>query len=176
MTWSVVEDTAMTRFVPGFIVLCVILLLAGCAQSVHQTERLAQSDFLVDPGYAGTSVLFLLARSRIRARVWDWIWSRLLGTSARVLWRSLRAARVRLVWWVWRLRRSASSIRHAWPSSVTPASRTPAVQEKIVSLGVIAKPPHGSCAVASCDGRPQDVGPRIGACRSRHRGKSRPPV
>ncbi|MBK8377376.1 MAG: hypothetical protein IPL14_05415 [Nitrospira sp.] len=54
MTWSVVEDAAMTRFVPGFIVLCVILLLAGCAQSVHQAERLAQSDFLVDPGYAGT--------------------------------------------------------------------------------------------------------------------------
>ena len=44
----------MTRLVPWFIVLCVILLLAGCAQSVHQTERLAQSDFLVDPGYAGT--------------------------------------------------------------------------------------------------------------------------
>ena len=44
----------MTRLVPGFIALCAILLPAGCAQSVHQTERLAQSDFLVDPGYAGT--------------------------------------------------------------------------------------------------------------------------
>lgn len=44
----------MTRFVPGFIALCVILLLTGCAQSVHQTERLAQSDFLVEPGYAGS--------------------------------------------------------------------------------------------------------------------------
>ena len=44
----------MTRLVPGFIALCAILLPAGCAQSVHQTERLAQSDFLVDPGYAGS--------------------------------------------------------------------------------------------------------------------------
>ena len=44
----------MTRFVPGFIVLYAIVLLAGCAQSVHQMERLAQNDFLVDPGYAGS--------------------------------------------------------------------------------------------------------------------------
>ena len=42
----------MTRFVPRTIVFCAIVWLAGCAQSVHQTERLAQSDFLIDPGYA----------------------------------------------------------------------------------------------------------------------------
>jgi hypothetical protein len=37
----------------GIVALCAMLLPAACAQSVHQTERLAKSDFMVDPGYAG---------------------------------------------------------------------------------------------------------------------------
>ncbi len=33
--------------------LCLVLWLSGCAQSMHQTERLTRSDFAADPGYAG---------------------------------------------------------------------------------------------------------------------------
>ena len=44
----------MTRSIGSLFVASALLLLTACAQSVHQTERLAQSDFLVDPGYAGS--------------------------------------------------------------------------------------------------------------------------
>lgn len=33
--------------------ICLVGALSACAQSVHQTERLAQQDFMLDPGYAG---------------------------------------------------------------------------------------------------------------------------
>lgn len=32
---------------------CLVGALSGCAQSVHQTERLSMTDFMLDPGYAG---------------------------------------------------------------------------------------------------------------------------
>ena len=44
----------MTRSIGSLFVASALLLLTACAQSVHQAERLAQSDFLVDPGYAGS--------------------------------------------------------------------------------------------------------------------------
>ena len=44
----------MTRSIGSLFVASALLLLTACAQSVHQAERLAQSDFLVAPGYAGS--------------------------------------------------------------------------------------------------------------------------
>ena len=43
----------MARSIASFIMACILLFMAGCAQSVHQTQRLAQHDFMLDPGYAG---------------------------------------------------------------------------------------------------------------------------
>lgn len=31
----------------------ILVFMSACAQSVHQTQRLAQQDFMLDPGYAG---------------------------------------------------------------------------------------------------------------------------
>ena len=47
------KSEGMNRFMAGAVALCAMLLPAACAQSVHQTERLTKSDFMVDPGYAG---------------------------------------------------------------------------------------------------------------------------
>lgn len=44
----------MTRSIVSMFVASALLLLAGCAQSVHQAQRIANSDVMVDPGYAGT--------------------------------------------------------------------------------------------------------------------------
>ncbi len=33
---------------------CLVGALSGCAQSIHQTERLSMTDFMLDPGYAGS--------------------------------------------------------------------------------------------------------------------------
>ncbi|HNN42296.1 MAG TPA: hypothetical protein PKJ04_02620 [Nitrospira sp.] len=35
------------------VVLCAVVLMSACAQSVHQSQRLSQQDFMLDPGYAG---------------------------------------------------------------------------------------------------------------------------
>lgn len=43
----------MTQVLVGCWMAGILFLLPGCAQSVHQSQRLAQSDFLLDPGYAG---------------------------------------------------------------------------------------------------------------------------
>ena len=43
----------MNRTTRGVMALCAMLQATACAQSVHQTERLTRSDFVVDPGYAG---------------------------------------------------------------------------------------------------------------------------
>jgi hypothetical protein len=43
----------MTRPLTSFVVLSTLWLIAACAQSLHQTERMAKGDFMVDPGYAG---------------------------------------------------------------------------------------------------------------------------
>ena len=44
----------MTRSTGRLMRRCAMLLATSCAQSVHQTVRLARFDFSIDPGYAGS--------------------------------------------------------------------------------------------------------------------------
>ncbi len=45
--------TFLNRTPRCLMLLCIMLGVSGCAQSIHQTERLTKSDFVADPGYAG---------------------------------------------------------------------------------------------------------------------------
>lgn len=85
------------------------------------------------PRLCGRANLFLLAWSRIRCRVWHWVWGGVLGRAAGILWiwRTVRSAWVWLVRWIWRLRR-AFARRCSRAASDTPVSCASAVQEKIL--------------------------------------------
>lgn len=43
----------MRRTTCCLVAIWMVLWATACAQSVHQTERLTRSDFVIDPGYAG---------------------------------------------------------------------------------------------------------------------------
>lgn len=44
---------ASMRLFSSTMAFCALALMSACAQSAHQTQRLAQHDFMLDPGYAG---------------------------------------------------------------------------------------------------------------------------
>lgn len=82
------------------------------------------------PRICGRPKLFLLAWPRIR--IWHWVWGRVLGGTARILWRSVRAPGIWLVRWVWGLRCRTSTIEHAGSTSFAAATRAATIQEKIL--------------------------------------------
>lgn len=49
----ILHEAARMRLFACAMAFCAVVLMSACAQSVHQTQRLAQQDFMLDPGYAG---------------------------------------------------------------------------------------------------------------------------
>lgn len=50
--WAHTEQRLLPRLLSCTVWLCCVGVITGCAESVHQTERLARSEFALDPGYA----------------------------------------------------------------------------------------------------------------------------
>ena len=102
------------------VVLSVLVLMSACAQSVHQSQRLAQQDFMLDPGY-GRPKLCLLAWSRLW--VWDWVW-RVIGAihSAPTVFPTEHMGQQGLGG-IWRIRRIWCSVRRQVRRALVPCLR-----------------------------------------------------
>ena len=128
----IAHEAVRTRLRACAVAFCAVILMSACAQSVHQTQRLAQQDFMLDPGYAGAK-LFLLAWSGYGYGLG--YGAGVLGRAAGILWWTVRSLEAfGTVDGGFGAARPPSSMRGPRPFAT--ATRASAVQKEVLSVEV----------------------------------------